>query len=178
MNLDISLTLWLNQLAQQSVIFGAVLIFFAQYLPHLVVVIFLALVGLAAYSLRRKLEIIGWGLMAGLLARFGVVSLIRFFYHRPRPFITYSLLPLVPEGGFSFPSGHAAFFFALSTVIYFYNQRWGIYFLVASFLISISRVAVGVHYPSDVMAGAAIGWLVAYLLLVLRRLIKRRVIQV
>ena len=64
----------------------------------------------------------------------------------------------------SFPSGHAAFYFAIATIVYFYNKKAGLGFFLASFLISISRVFVGIHWPADIMAGALVGifsgWLI------------------
>ena len=66
-------------------------------------------------------------------------------------------LLLSHEATSSFPSGHAAFYFALSTIIYFYNKKAGLLFLFASFLISISRVFVGIHWPFDIFAGAIVG---------------------
>ncbi len=67
------------------------------------------------------------------------------------------------EKNWSFPSGHAAFFFALSTAVYFYNKKWGVFFFIASSLLSIGRIMGGVHYPSDILGGAIIGVLCAYL---------------
>ena len=104
-------------------------------------------------------------ILAAVLARFGIVELIRFFWERQRPFVENNVNLLVnhPATG-SFPSAHAAFFFALAAVVYFYNKKAGIFFLFASFLISVSRVFVGVHWPSDILAGAIVGifsgWLI------------------
>ena len=69
----------------------------------------------------------------------------------------------------AFPSGHAAFFFALSTVVYFYNKKAGIGFFVASFLISISRVFGGVHWPTDILAGVLVGIFSAWFILKILR---------
>ena len=98
------------------------------------------------------------GFLAGILARLGFTELIRLFWNRPRPFIGNHInLLLSHSASSSFPSGHAAFFFGLSTVIYSYNKRTGYLFFLASFLISISRVFAGIHWPSDILAGTAIG---------------------
>jgi undecaprenyl-diphosphatase len=57
----------------------------------------------------------------------------------------------------SFPSGHAAGSFAFASFVFVLNRRAGAPLLVVAALIALSRVALGVHYPSDVLAGAAIG---------------------
>mgnify|MGYP001558745976 FL=1 len=69
---------------------------------------------------------------------------------------------LLTESSWSFPSGHATFFFALATAVYFYNKKWGIGFFIATIFITVSRVIAGIHYPSDIIGGAFIGILVAY----------------
>ena len=77
-------------------------------------------------------------------------------------------------GTYSFPSNHAANIVALATFlsIFFPKLKW--VFVIYAFLICLSRVYVGVHYVSDVLAGAIfgllIGWLVAQLF---GKLIKR-----
>jgi len=58
----------------------------------------------------------------------------------------------------SFPSDHAALFFALAVAIFFASRRAGWFaFFYSLVLICLPRVYLGEHYPTDVMAGAAIG---------------------
>lgn len=70
--------------------------------------------------------------------------------------------------GNSFPSSHAANMFALATVCFLFHRRWGGIALALASLVAFSRMYVGVHWPSDVLAGSLIGmacgWLVVWLL--------------
>ena len=63
----------------------------------------------------------------------------------------------------SFPSDHAAVAFAIAFGVLAFSRRAGILFLAAATLISLSRIALGLHYPSDVLAGALVGWAAALL---------------
>lgn len=56
-----------------------------------------------------------------------------------------------------FPSDHATGAFAMAMAIWLRNRRWGTVALVAAAVLSVGRVAIGVHFPSDVVAGAALG---------------------
>jgi undecaprenyl-diphosphatase len=78
----------------------------------------------------------------------------------------------VPHDG-SFPSGHAASSFACATVLAFAlpRQAWALFLLAAA--IAWSRVYVGVHFPLDVLAGAALGVLVAIALRMLSAVLRR-----
>lgn len=61
----------------------------------------------------------------------------------------------------SFPSGHAASAFAAAVALGYMAPRWRMALLGAALLVGLSRVIVGAHYPSDVLAGAALGSAVA-----------------
>jgi undecaprenyl-diphosphatase len=56
-----------------------------------------------------------------------------------------------------FPSDHATASFAIAVAILLRRRGWGIFALAAAAVLSIGRVAVGYHFPSDVLAGAALG---------------------
>jgi undecaprenyl-diphosphatase len=78
---------------------------------------------------------------------------------RERPNVAYpEPRPLVhaPHDG-SFPSGHATVSFACATALSFYAPRAAPAFYVLAAAIAWSRVYVGVHYPLDVLGGAALG---------------------
>ncbi len=169
MTLDLLLFSFLNSFAHVSPVVDAGIVFLATYLPYLVVLAFLLLLGYSIRSRKEKFEIFWVTIGSALVARLGVTEVIRAFLHRPRPFLALGLTPLIPESSWSFPSGHAMFFFALSTAVYLYEKKWGIAFLVASGVIGLARVASGVHYPSDVVAGALLGALTAYLVNLLVR---------
>lgn len=163
MSLDIQLLYSLNNLAGKSEIFDRVIIFLANYLQYPLVALFLVAVYFGFISKSGRGRILWMALLSVAIARLGITELIRFLYHRPRPFLVYNdIHPLISKNEYSFPSGHAAFFFALATAIYFYNKRWGAWFFIAAILISISRVIAGIHYPSDIIGGAIIGIAVGY----------------
>jgi undecaprenyl-diphosphatase len=73
----------------------------------------------------------------------------------------------------SFPSGHAATSFACATILAFAVPRLAIPFYVLAAAIGFSRVYVGVHYPLDVLGGAALGVAVATALRLLVRARRR-----
>jgi undecaprenyl-diphosphatase len=56
-----------------------------------------------------------------------------------------------------FPSDHATGAFAVAMAIYLRNRLWGSVALVAAAVLAVGRVAIGVHFPSDVLAGAVLG---------------------
>lgn len=64
-------------------------------------------------------------------------------------------------GGSAFPSGHAAHFWSLYFALALLLPRWRVPLLVVPLFVSVARVAVGDHYPSDVLASAALSALAA-----------------
>jgi undecaprenyl-diphosphatase len=175
MNLDTQIFFFLNNLAGQSPLFDKVIVFFASYLAYLVVAALLVLVFFSHYSKLEKWTILVVAGTASIIARFGITELIRVFYHRPRPFSTLlNVHQLITDTAWSFPSGHATFFFALSTAVYLYNKKWGTWFFGATILITVSRVIAGVHYPSDIIGGALIGIIVGYITFVFAKRIPKK----
>ncbi len=161
--LDINIFYFLNNLAGRSSFLDGLFIFFANYFQYFLILVFLLFLVFSRYSKREKYYIFWVSAISVAISRFGITEIIRFFYHRPRPFMIFSVHQLISETEWSFPSGHATFFFALSVAIYFYNKKLGIAFFVASILMTISRVIAGVHYPSDIFGGAIIGIATAYI---------------
>jgi len=82
---------------------------------------------------------------------------------RPRPYQAHAGIEhfAAPLDSFSFPSGHTlyAVAFTLVTLAYYPGLAWLL--LPFTLLIALSRVVLGLHYPSDVLAGAVLGALLA-----------------
>lgn len=103
--------------------------------------------------------------ISGLLAWQGFANLIGTLYFRPRPFTTLPLKEFIfHRPTYSFPSDHAAFLFALAFSFYLSGEKKISYWLFAiGIALPTARVIVGVHFPSDILAGWVLGILVAYL---------------
>jgi undecaprenyl-diphosphatase len=92
-----------------------------------------------------------------------VLKLCNLIYFRPRPFDSHevTLLFYRPTDS-SFPSNAAVVGFSVAAAIWLYNRRLGALLLVLATLFGLSRIYCGVHYPTDVIAGALLGALSAY----------------
>ena len=114
----------------------------------------------------RDREYLVAGLFSSLLAVFVARGLSVLVPFRERPLRNLALNFLIPYGTdsdalihwSSFPSDHAAIFTALSVSILFVSRRAGLLALGYSLLvICLPRVYMGIHYPTDILAGVAIG---------------------
>ncbi len=86
------------------------------------------------------------------------VMLVNNHYFRPRPFVALDVQPLfyMPTDS-SFPANTAGVGFAIATAVIFRHRRLGAALYALAFLWSFGRVYAAVHYPTDVLAGAAMG---------------------
>lgn len=131
--------------------------------------------GLMAYLLARAgAKAHGWFLILALAGAALLNTVAKLVFHRARPDI---LEALVREPGFSFPSGHAmsnaAFGFALIVVFWRSRAGWPVAVVAGLWAVAVgaSRNYLGVHYPSDVLAGflASAAWVAGLYLLMGRR---------
>ena len=159
--MDIYLFNLINQFALKWFWLDVLVIFLAEYLGY---VLLFSLLLFLAIRFRKYFKMVVEIVVSAILARFVIVELIRWIWQRPRPFVYNNVNLLLTHDAPAFPSGHAAFFFAFSTIVYFYNKKIGILFFLSSILIVISRVFAGIHWPTDILAGAVVGvfsgWLI------------------
>ena len=93
-------------------------------------------------------------------------NIVKNIVQRPRPFVTFTDLQIIipTPSEFSFPSGHTSSSFAAAAVFFRYlPKKLGIPSVILAGLIGFSRLYVGVHYPTDVIAGAIMGILLSYM---------------
>jgi len=90
-----------------------------------------------------------------------LTAALKFAFSRPRPKKTYpdDIVVYTKAGSYSFPSGHTSQAFATATALSLLYPKW--YIIAPAYLwasgVGYSRMYLGVHYPSDVLAGAVIG---------------------
>ncbi len=111
--------------------------------------------------MRQRLVI----LVVVLLAVVAVTQGLKALIDRDRPFTTYPEIEKLSSGGdSSFPSGHTIEAFAMAAAVSFLfrRRRLIIPVYIWASLVAYSRMALGVHYPSDVLAGIVIGSLIGW----------------
>jgi len=102
----------------------------------------------------------GYSTIAGLGCNFIVAFGLKYAVNRTRPYVTYpDLQPYQHDKDPSFPSGHSSFAFNTATSLYLSFPKW--YVAVPAYVwaagVAFSRLDLGMHYPSDVLAGAVVG---------------------
>ncbi|KKP32693.1 MAG: hypothetical protein A2312_03895 [Candidatus Staskawiczbacteria bacterium RIFOXYB2_FULL_32_9] len=176
MNLDLYLFNLINGLAGKYAWLDTLAIFVAENSEYILAVF---LVMILIYNFKKYWKMGLEAVIAAVVTRFVVAEIIRKIWFRPRPFVNHQVNQLINYNSLeaSFPSGHACFYFALSTIIYFYHKKLGIAFYIFSLLIVFSRVFVGIHWPSDILAGAVIGVIMGFTLNILFRKHAHKIIK-
>ena len=127
---------------------------------------YIILVGIAIFKggLRGKLVVISLIILIIVTDQTGY-RLLKELFERVRPCnaLSDAITPIGCAGGFSFPSNHALNNFAAAVFLLRLYPQYKWIFLITATLIAISRIYLGVHYPSDVLVGALIGSAFGYL---------------
>jgi undecaprenyl-diphosphatase len=102
-----------------------------------------------------------------LLLLYGIQSFViyglKFLVQRQRPLFFLEVASKLSKGPGeildpSFPSGHAAFSFMMATLLALWFPRYRIIFFIVAGFVGWTRIYLGLHYPTDVIAGALLGY--------------------
>jgi membrane-associated phospholipid phosphatase len=113
---------------------------------------------------RRRSDAAAAAIIAVLLAMLGS-QVLKHWLDMPRPSVVldHDLFHVIGPrlSGRSFPSGHATAAFAVAALVGGYTLNWRLWLplVLGAVMIGVSRIAVGAHWPTDVLAGMLIGWL-------------------
>lgn len=163
MTIDHSLLIAFYTFINGHPLFSLLAVFFAEWFPYILVLAAAVymFVHRAAHDIIRSLLAI---FLPAIFA-WALVDVIKFLFPVMRPFAALHLTPLVfgENSLASFPSGHATFFFALGVTLFLHNKKIGAWFFLGALMIGLARIAVGIHWPSDILAGFFLGGVIAFL---------------
>ena len=165
---DIKLFYTLNDLAGKSELWDRVFIFAGNY----AVIIFSIILAFYFFINRRAFWV---AVFSAALSRGIFTEVIRYLYNRPRPFVALeNVRVLIEKNGQepSFPSGHAAFLFAIAFAVLLFNKKHGLILFIAAAFFTVVRVIVGVHYPLDIVGGLLVA---AFSVALVRRFFKKTI---
>lgn len=162
--MDTSLYESINGFAADHDGFEDVLRFFAldaqYFFIGLLAFLFLARGKWASQNARHGVVAAGFSAALAL----AIAQVISHLWERPRPYIAHpdiAHLFIPASADPSFPSDHATAAFAIAVAIFLRNRKIGLLALAMATVLAVSRVAVGTHYPGDVLGGALLGTLCA-----------------
>ncbi len=149
-------------LAHRSAGLDQLIIFAATWLPLLVgvsaIIIALALASRDQIPRRAGFIILVPGI-AWLIAH-----VLKIWLAWPRPSLVINTVqPLFSADGAAFPSGHATFFFALGFALYPFHPRLATLVSMSTIVISLARVAAGVHFPGDILGGFLLAGVITFI---------------
>lgn len=148
------LFLYIFSLAHKNPLLDILFIFGATYLVFFA--FFLILILAIKYPSKEKRVVLL--ILISLAVAWLMITIIRQFIFEPRPFVTLPIRPLIIDVSVpSFPSVHTTIMSAVAFSYFFFKSRFRKIFLMFFIIVGFSRIAVGVHYPLDILTGALVG---------------------
>lgn len=97
--------------------------------------------------------------VTAILTTYWITHALKLLFNRPRPFLLWENVEVVFAKPISaaFPSGHAAIIFAVALLLNYFYPKKMIWAYALAIWVSLTRVYIGVHYPSDILAGCILG---------------------
>lgn len=157
-----------------SVFVKGLVIFGAEILPYILLGSLLVWTVLSRdkkTAIRKTFMILVAGVFAVMLA-----DMLKYWVNAPRPFVALdSVRVLVDHDPFgSFPSAHMSFFTAIAVAAFYKHAALSGGLLAGAVMIGISRIAAGVHFPLDILAGFFLGSAVALLVMYIEQRYRER----
>ena len=141
-------------LAHKSPFLDQLMVFVTNYVLYLTMLLTFILAIKGKIEEKKAFLLVILGIPISIL----LIKGIHIFISEPRPFVTFNFVPLADNKvDLSFPSRHATMMAVMAFAYTYFKSKWSTLFLILLFLVGISRVYVGVHYPVDILGGFAVG---------------------
>ncbi len=134
-------------------------------ITHLGGLRFLTLLTLSLFFLKPEVNpMLGWELTAVLASSHIFVHILKRVINRKRPYQKLADINhlVEPFESYSFPSGHTTASFAAAVILSFAFPQLSILFIFTASLVALSRIYLGVHYPSDILTAIIIALAFAF----------------
>lgn len=159
--MEIAILIWVHQTFHHLDWLNHVM----KYITYLGNAGLICIVTAAILMIFKRTRWAGVAVAVGLILDVTIVNLLlKNVVQRPRPWTEYEDFALYYEAfdiklptDYSFPSGHSAATFCAAVALIAYYKLKGLPALAVAFMIALSRIYLCVHYPTDVLAGIAIG---------------------
>lgn len=153
----------------QSWVLDQLMIFGSTYLIYLTFLLVLVLSLKGKIDERKALLLIILGIPIAVL----LIKGVHIFYYEPRPFVTFSFAPIVPEeANASFPSRHATISAVIAFAFVYFQSKWAPLILFIMIWIGLSRIFVGVHYPLDIIGGFIVAIAAIFICLQIKKILE------